>query len=75
MPWGFRRLLKYIHDTYDSEKYPIFVTENGISSNHKDPKNGNGTDMEPNLKDQWRVDHYNAYIGQMLRAINEGSGF
>jgi len=72
VPWGFRRLLKYIHDTYDSEKYPIYVTENGISSAHRGGNDiGNGTDMEPNLDDSWRVDHYNAYIGQMLRAINE----
>jgi len=71
VPWGFRRLLKYLHDTYDSNKFPIYVTENGISSAHKDEKPGNGTDEDPNLDDHWRVDHYHAYIGQMLRAISE----
>ena len=32
VPWGHRYLLNYIHETYDSNKYPIYVTENGISS-------------------------------------------
>jgi len=65
VPWGFRRLLKYIHDTYDSNTYPIYVTENGISSA------GNGTDHAPELNDQWRINHYHQYIGQMHRAISE----
>jgi len=67
VPWGYRSLLKYIHATYDSNKYPIYVTENGISSSGP----GNGTDLAPNLKDQFRIDHYTQYIGQMHRAIKE----
>ena len=76
VPWAFRSLLKFIHETYDSSKYPIYVTENGLSSRDEgygtdfDPGT-NGTDLEPNLNDQFRVDFYNEYIGQMLRAINE----
>ena len=65
VPWAFRRLLKYIHDTYDSQKYPIYHTENGISSRD------NGTDFKPELNDQWRIDHYRSVIGQMHRAIYE----
>ena len=76
VPWAFRSLLKFIDETYDSSKYPIYVTENGLSSRDEgygtdfDPGT-NGTDLEPNLNDQFRVDFYNEYIGQMLRAINE----
>lgn len=66
VPWGFHHLLKYIHNRYDSEKYPIYITENGISSKN------NGTDAKPELNDQWRVNHYHGYIGQMHRAMAEG---
>jgi len=65
VPWGYKKLLTYIHNRYDSEQYPIYVTENGVSSR------GNGTDFEPELDDQWRIDHYTGYIGQMKRAIDE----
>jgi len=64
VPWGFRNLLNYIHKRYDTQRFPIIITENGISSR-------NGTDLEPELDDQWRIDHYHKYIGQMLRAIKE----
>ena len=43
------------------------MTENGISSSNA----SNGTDLEPMLNDQFRVQFYEDYIGQMLRAINE----
>jgi len=65
VPWGFRRILSYIDQTYDSNKYPVFVTENGISSR------GNGTDLNPELDDDWRISHYTKYIGQMKRSIDE----
>ena len=71
VPWAFRSLLNFIDETYDSEKYPIFVTENGLSSRDNDFGGTNGTDQDPNLNDQFRVDFYNEYIGQMERAINE----
>jgi len=64
-PYGMRRLMNYIGDRYNSTEYPIIVTENGISSK------GNGTDMDPELNDQWRQDFYHGYIGQLHRAINE----
>ena len=41
-------ILRYIHERYDSNKYPIIVTENGISGR-------NGTDKDPELNDQWRI--------------------
>ena len=57
--------MQYIDQTYNSTKYPIIVTENGISSK------GNGSDFEPELDDPWRVDYYHGYIGQLHRAIVE----
>lgn len=68
VPWGFRRLLTYIHKKYGKT---IFVTENGISSKHVGANPSNGTDLNPELNDQWRINHYHAYIGQMHRAIKE----
>ena len=72
VPWAFRSLLNFIDEHYDSKQYPIFVTENGLSSRDSTGAGiGNGTDMAPNLNDQFRIDFYNEYIGQMQRAIDE----
>ena len=54
-----RELLKFIHDEFDSSKYPIFVTENGLSSKDMPGVPSNGTDLNPNLDDQFRVNFYN----------------
>ena len=58
----FRELLKWIHSTFDSNKYPIYVTENGMSTNNADLTNG--TDFDPNLEDGFRIEFYN---GEYLR--------
>ena len=71
VPWAFRSLLNFIDAHYDSKQYPIFVTENGLSSRDSEEVGGNGTDLAPNLDDQFRIDFYNEYIGQMQRAIDE----
>ena len=65
VPWGLRKLLEYIHKKWDTNKYPIYITENGLSSK------GNGTDSNPELNDPWRRDFYHNYIGQVHRAITE----
>ena len=49
-------LEKYIHEKWDSEAHPIYVTENGISSNNNDLTNG--TDNKPMLQDDFRVEYY-----------------
>ena len=67
VPWGIRKLLEHIHAHWDSNKYPIMITENGVSSA------GNGTDAKPELVDEWRVNFYKDYIGQVHRAM-EGNG-
>ena len=55
-PWCFRNLLNFIHKKWDSNKFPIYVTENGISSSNYDITNG--TDWDPNLDDQFRANFY-----------------
>ena len=69
---GLQKNPLYIDQTYDSQKYPIFVTENGISSR------GNGTDLNPELDDDWRISHYTKYIGTLnfspLFYLNNKSG-
>ena len=79
---SMRRLMNYFDQRYNSTKYPIIITENGISSR------GNGTDQEPEvlfqvkwsteslevffqLDDYWRIEFYHGYIGQLHRAIVE----
>ena len=58
VPWAFRELLKFIHQEFDSSKYPIFVTENGLSSKDMPGIPTNGTDFDPNLNDQFRINFY-----------------
>ena len=64
VPWAFRELLNFIHKKWDTSVYPIFVTENGLSS-----KDGlypgvpsNGTDMNPNLNDDFRITFYQGQL-------------
>ena len=54
VPFGLRRLLKWIDETYQK---PIYVTENGFS------------DFIGNLDDMQRIYYYKHYINQMLKAI------
>ena len=51
------RLLKWINKEYDNP--PVFITENGVSDLF-------GTE------DIVRVDYFNSYLENVLRAINEG---
>lgn len=55
VPWGFRKLLKFIYDEY---KLPIYVTENGYSDYGErcDPK---------------RALYYQLYLSALLDAIYE----
>ena len=59
---GFVTLTE-IDKIYNSTRFPILITENGISSK------GNRTDLEPEINDQWRIEFYHGYIGQLQRAI------
>ncbi|XP_071511195.1 cytosolic beta-glucosidase-like [Diadema antillarum] len=55
VPWGLRRLLKWIHGQY---KAPIYITENGVS-----------TPDVYDLNDVLRQKYYRAYINEVLKAI------
>lgn len=61
VPWGIRKLLKYIHDNY---KTKIFVTENGCVVPGE-------TKLKPpaRLKDDFRVDFFKSYSNEILKAI------
>jgi lactase-phlorizin hydrolase len=54
-PWGFRKLLNWIHDEYH---LPIYVTENGW-----------GAPASEGLDDQVRLDYYVSYINDVLKAV------
>ena len=53
VPWGLKKLLKYIKDTYGNP--PVLITENGVS------------DRNSSLDDQHRVNFYTGYINNVLQ--------
>ncbi|KAF2897128.1 hypothetical protein ILUMI_09049 [Ignelater luminosus] len=55
VPWGFRKLLKWLKDNYDDPD--IYVTENGFSDDNK------------NLHDRGRVNYTTLYLSALLDAI------
>ncbi|KAK9885204.1 hypothetical protein WA026_010709 [Henosepilachna vigintioctopunctata] len=56
VPWGFRRLMKWIKDQYNNP--PMYVTENGWAT-------GAG------LEDNERVRYITQYLSELLKAIHE----
>lgn len=64
VPWGFRKLLVYIHERYRPEG-GIIVAENGVASS------------EPTRaamqRDTLRVEYYTGYIQAMHEAIQKGA--
>lgn len=56
VPFGFRKLLNWIKNTYDN--VPVIVTENGYAD-------FNG------LQDKTRVSYYSHYLNALLHAIHE----
>ena len=56
VPWGLRKLLKYIKDNYGDPK--IIVTENGVS------------DRNASLQDDHRTYYYTHYINEMLKGVD-----
>jgi lactase-phlorizin hydrolase len=55
VPWGFRKLLKWINKTYGNPL--VYVTENGFSD-------------EDGLIDSNRTNYYRNYINNLLYAVN-----
>ncbi|KAJ3079453.1 hypothetical protein HK102_003775 [Quaeritorhiza haematococci] len=70
VPWGFRKMLKWIHDRYAlrDRQQGIIVTENGVSA----PKEQLVTSpVGVTLEDTFRVQFYQEYLNEMMKAINE----
>lgn len=65
VPWGFRSLLNWVAERYGNPG--IFVTENGC-----DVPDESSLPLDKALKDDFRVDFYKEYIGNMSLAIEDG---
>jgi len=63
VPWGLRKLLKYIKDNYGDPE--IYITENGCCEEGENEKT-----TEEGLKDDWRINYLESYIAQALKAIH-----
>ena len=66
VPWGIRKLLNYIHNTYNSPW--IMITENGV-----DVPNEGSMPIAQALNDTFRVNYYSSYLDNVAKAMNEDS--
>ena len=62
VPWGLRKLLKYIKDNYGNPA--VYISENGCVA----PNEINKT-LPARLKDDFRVDFLRRYTNEVLKAI------
>ncbi|XP_026635570.1 lactase-phlorizin hydrolase [Microtus ochrogaster] len=61
VPWGIRRLLRFASMEYTKGRVPIFLAGNGMPV-------GEGEDL---LDDSVRVNYFNLYINEVLKAVKE----
>ncbi|MBZ3890104.1 Lactase-phlorizin hydrolase [Sciurus carolinensis] len=61
VPWGIRRLLQFVSLEYTRGKVPIYLAGNGMPV-------GESEDL---FDDSLRVDYFNRYINEVLKAIKE----
>ncbi|KAI6054326.1 lactase/phlorizin hydrolase [Marmota monax] len=61
VPWGIRRLLRFVSLEYTRGKVPIYLAGNGMPI-------GESEDL---FDDSLRVDYFNQYINEVLKAIKE----
>jgi beta-glucosidase len=67
VPWGFRKLLQYIHKRYTGPLgLAIYVTENGFPVENEGDKS-----FEDAVNDTLRQKYYAGYIEQLLGAHKE----
>ncbi|XP_064291315.1 lactase/phlorizin hydrolase isoform X2 [Passer domesticus] len=59
VPWGLRRLLKFVSQEYTGSKIPIYIAGNGVPT-------GDAGDL---LNDTLRVDYFRWYINEALKAV------
>ncbi|XWS58932.1 hypothetical protein CRYUN_Cryun08bG0076600 [Craigia yunnanensis] len=65
VPWGMRRVLNYIADTYNNP--PIYVLENGMDDEENDT-----APLHEMLNDQMRINFYKGYLAAVAQAIKDG---
>ncbi|KAM8933998.1 lactase/phlorizin hydrolase [Pelodytes ibericus] len=58
-PWGFRRLLNFVKEEYAKESMKIYITGNGMPT----PYAGEV------FNDEARINYINAYINEVLKAV------
>ncbi|ELV10219.1 Lactase-phlorizin hydrolase [Tupaia chinensis] len=63
VPWGIRRLLQFVSLEYTRGKVPIYLAGNGMPTG----------ESENLFDDSLRVDYFNQYINEVLKAIKEDS--
>ncbi|NXU52243.1 LPH hydrolase, partial [Turnix velox] len=59
VPWGLRRLLKFVSQEYTGTKIPIYIAGNGMPT-------GDTGDL---INDTLRVDYFRQYINEALKAV------
>ncbi|XP_054064370.1 lactase/phlorizin hydrolase [Rissa tridactyla] len=59
VPWGLRRLLKFVSQEYTGSKIPIYIAGNGMPT----------ADAGDLINDTQRVDYFRRYINEALKAI------
>jgi beta-glucosidase/6-phospho-beta-glucosidase/beta-galactosidase len=66
VPWGFRKLLQYLHNRYTSSSVngiPITITENGFAT--QDEAN---LSLEERIDDVQRQTYYRGYLKELIEA-------
>ncbi|OWK00146.1 LCT [Cervus elaphus hippelaphus] len=63
VPWGIRRLLNFVSLEYTKGKVPIYLAGNGMPI----------AENEDLIDDSLRVDYFNQYINEVLKAVKEDS--
>ncbi|KAL7418260.1 hypothetical protein Q5752_007126 [Cryptotrichosporon argae] len=67
VPWGFRKLTRYIHKRYTApHKIPIIITECGFT-----PKAEDTMSFDDRIKDTQRQDYYAGYLKEMMEAVKD----
>ncbi|GMI78863.1 beta glucosidase 42 [Hibiscus trionum] len=66
VPWGLRKLLNYIAQTYNNP--PIYITENGM-----DQEEDNSLPLSDILDDKLRVRYFKGYLAAVAHAIKDGA--
>ncbi|OMO71469.1 Glycoside hydrolase, family 1 [Corchorus olitorius] len=65
VPWGMRKVLNYIADTYSNP--PIYILENGM-----DDEENEATPLHEMLDDKMRIGFYKGYTAAVSQAIKDG---